>query len=670
MPRGKLRASPGVVKNNTPYSSPGRWVDMDHVRFVGGLPQKIGGWSKLIDDQLEGAPRGEYAWRALDAVRYLAVGTTTRLYLVEEDTLANITPYQPLQTGTLTNAIDTTNGSSSVTINHTAHGLSVGEFVYLEADTVVGGLRIRDNYEVQSVSTNSYTITAASDASSTATGGGGSIEYEYDRQRLSGPFTMTSGSPVVSVAFTSHGLTEAQVVIFDGASAVGGLTIDGEYTITTVVDANTFTVTAASNASSNASGGGNVDVWAELVPGNVASTVSLGFGSGPYGEDTYGTPRTGTGITIESRSWSFGSYGEWLCANPRGQRVYQWQPDWTADIRARRWPGLPDSVLFTFIAETRHVVMLGVDGDAMRLAWTDDDDPYETTPSVTNDANSRRLNVGSQLIAGVKLRQNSAALWSDTACFIMQYTGTDFVFDTRVIADGAGLCGPLAMTSTDGKAFWFSGVQFYGLDGSVQMIPSDDVREWFLDNADQSAFTKLVCGTVKEFGEVWFFYQASDGSDIDSYLTYSARGQGWTVGTLDRACWVDQSVWTKPVAVSPDGYIYQHETGVDAVDEAIDSFVELAPMEIDASNSIMEFQGFVPDFKDLAGNVDMYVSLRDEPQGDVAMEGPFQMNSTTTSYDKRMSGRLAGFKIESNQVGGYWRLGAVQLQDVERLGER
>ena len=48
MPLTKLNFKPGIDKQNTEYGAEGRWIDADNVRFHYGLPQKVGGWLKLI----------------------------------------------------------------------------------------------------------------------------------------------------------------------------------------------------------------------------------------------------------------------------------------------------------------------------------------------------------------------------------------------------------------------------------------------------------------------------------------------------------------------------------------------------------------------------------------------------------------------------------------------
>lgn len=70
------------------------------------------------------------------------------------------------------------------------------------------------------------------------------------------PIGTSSGSATVTITHAAHGLSTGDRVIISGATAVGGLTPSGLYTLT-VATANTYTITASSNASSTATGGGS-----------------------------------------------------------------------------------------------------------------------------------------------------------------------------------------------------------------------------------------------------------------------------------------------------------------------------------------------------------------------------------------------------------------------------
>lgn len=91
---------------------------------------------------------------------------------------------------------------------------------------------------------------------------------------LSNPFATVSGSTTVTVTDTAFGGLAGDDVEFSGASAVGGLTLNDTYAIATVVDPNTYTITAASAATSTATGGGT-SVTADYAGYNELPLFSL-----------------------------------------------------------------------------------------------------------------------------------------------------------------------------------------------------------------------------------------------------------------------------------------------------------------------------------------------------------------------------------------------------------
>lgn len=112
------------------------------------------------------------------------------------------------------------------------------------------------------------------------------------------PFSTEEDSDVIKVSHDSHGLNVGDAVIFSFADAVGGLTIDGSYTVVSLLDRNTYTITAASAASSTAVGGSSVDFTVAWANGN----------------------------TNEITVWSLDNFGEILLACRRGGALYAFQP--------------------------------------------------------------------------------------------------------------------------------------------------------------------------------------------------------------------------------------------------------------------------------------------------------------------------------------------------------
>ena len=148
---------------------------------------------------------------------------------------------------------------------------------------------------------------------------------------LTNPFTTTSGSPTVSVVDANGGYTSGDFVTFSGASAVGGLTLNGEFQITIDTTAtNTYLITASSNATSAATGGGTVSAAYQINTGSAYVVPLTGWGAGSWGAGTWGTG--GTSDT-QIRLWSQINFGEDLIFGPRGGPIYYW--DATSGLSAR-----------------------------------------------------------------------------------------------------------------------------------------------------------------------------------------------------------------------------------------------------------------------------------------------------------------------------------------------
>jgi hypothetical protein len=177
-----IKAPPGVIKTDSLRAIEGRWSDTTNMRFVHGLPQKIGGWVKGYATPTDGTPRTQHAWRDRSFNAYYAVSTYKKLYVYDANGAQNdITPYR--SQGTLgNNPFSVTNGSNLVTVTHATHGLSVGDLITLAGSTAVGG--ITPNVTQVPVNTvidaDHYTYLFTSNATSTATGGGAAVTYKYE----------------------------------------------------------------------------------------------------------------------------------------------------------------------------------------------------------------------------------------------------------------------------------------------------------------------------------------------------------------------------------------------------------------------------------------------------------------------------------------------------------
>lgn len=151
------------------------------------------------------------------------------------------------------------------------------------------------------------------------------ITPAISRSVLVNPFTTSAGSTTVQVTATAHSLVENQKVSFTNASAVGGITVSGDYYVNASPATNSFTVTASSAATLSASGGGNVQFTKYLAPGMADGLQGFGYGTGGYGTGGYGSPSTDQSLFL--RTGSLDNWGQNLIFSPNYGSIYEWAPN-------------------------------------------------------------------------------------------------------------------------------------------------------------------------------------------------------------------------------------------------------------------------------------------------------------------------------------------------------
>lgn len=88
-----IQLPPGVFKNGTELQAAGRWYDANLVRWFEGTIRPVGGWRQRTANQLTGLARGIQTWRDNTGDRWIAIGTHSKLYAMNEaGSLADITP--------------------------------------------------------------------------------------------------------------------------------------------------------------------------------------------------------------------------------------------------------------------------------------------------------------------------------------------------------------------------------------------------------------------------------------------------------------------------------------------------------------------------------------------------------------------------------------------------
>jgi len=152
---------------------------------------------------------------------------------------------------------------------------------------------------------------------------------------LTNPFTTNYGSNAYTVLVTdvSYNPGTGDYVNFSGGSVVGGVTISGDYAVTSVVSSTTYTITITSPATS-ATGGGTVTASYEYPSGSTVYSIGTGWGAGPWSRGTWGSAYS-SGIGSQLRLWSNDNFGADLVIAPRGGPIFYWQDSGGVGTRAQ-----------------------------------------------------------------------------------------------------------------------------------------------------------------------------------------------------------------------------------------------------------------------------------------------------------------------------------------------
>ena len=272
MPIKSVKLIPGVNVEKTPTLNEAGISQSAFGRFRDGLFQKIGGWAQYFFYNA-GIPRALHAWQDLNSVGHLAVGTTSSFGVITSGAVNVLTPQQ-VTTNPAVN-FSTVSGTKLVTIiDASLTGVTtIYDGVYFNTPVSVGGLILSGFYSIIApiASATSYTITAAKNATSTVNNGGAVPTFKT-----------TSGSAVVEVGLIAHGLANNDTINFPIATTANGITIVGSYVATVASDADKFTISGNTQATSSGTvsmNGAAAQLLYTITAGPAAAGAAFGTGT-------------------------------------------------------------------------------------------------------------------------------------------------------------------------------------------------------------------------------------------------------------------------------------------------------------------------------------------------------------------------------------------------------
>ena len=513
---------------------------------------------------------------------------------------------------------------------------------------------------------------------------------------LTNPFTTTTSNPrVVTVVDSNGGFVSGDFVTFSGGSAVGGVTIVGEFQIT-LRTATSYTIAIATNATSAQTGGGTVTAAYQINTGESFVVPVTGWGAAAW---SAGAWSTGANTDQLIRLWSQNNFGEDLIFGPRGGPIYLW--DASGGVGARgvalagtNVPLVQNAMLVSDIS--RFVFAFGCNPlgssvkNPMLVRWSDQEDATQWTPAATNQAGSLVLSNGSEIVAAHQARQE-VLVWSDAALYSLQYVGAPIVWGAQLVGENTSIISPNAVAYANGAAYWMGQDKFYVYDGATKPLTCN-LRKFIFNDLNPAQYDQILAGTLESYHEIWWFYCSSDATVIDRYVVYNYLDSIWYYGTMGRTAWIDSGLRDFPLAATYENNLVNHEDGVNnnelGEDTAIHAYAETAEFDLDDGHQFNFIWRVLPDITFDGSTIDSPTatmtllpmqnsgsgynspaSVGGTNAGTITRSAVLPIEKFTGQLNTRVRGRQMVMKIESTAAGVAWQLGTPRL-DLRPDGRR
>ena len=641
MPLTKLQFRPGVNRETTSYTNEGGWFNSDKVRFRSGLPEKIGGWQKNGDNSFLGTARSLHTWVNLSGTKLTGVGTSLKLYINQGGEFYDVTPLRSTTAaGDVT--FSATNGSSVITVTDTNHGAAKNDFVTFSGAASLGGNItanvLNQEYQItEIVDTNSYKISARA-----------------------------------------------------ASTTIKSITVDGQI--------NASAVTA--NSSDTGNGGSSVVGKYQINTGLTNVVTGTGWGAGTWGGGTWGTASPLT-VVNTLRIWTQDNFGEDLLSCVRDGGIFFWDTS-TDSLGTDRVTALaslagadaetPTIAKQVLVSDRdRHVIVFGCDGetsigtqDPLLIRFSSQESLTTWKAETTNTAGELRISSGSEIITAVETK-SQILVFTDVSVHSMQFLGPPFTFGVSQISENTTIMGPMSAKAVDDAVFWMGFEDFYVYNGQVQKLPCT-VRSYVFNDFNSSQSEKVTAALNSSNSEIWWFYPSASSTEIDRYVIYNYEERVWYFGTLPRTVWLDRGVNNFPLAASTDGYLYDHENGLNDGSTnpptPMTSFIESSQLSIGEGNNFVFLSRLIPDIT-FDGSVtngpsaDFTLQARNFPGGQYLQTKDSEVvQSATTPVEQfteqafvRLRGRSFALKVQSDSIDMQWRLGTARV-DARQDGRR
>jgi len=589
------------------------------------------------------------------------------------------------------NPFSTTNGSATVQVTQTAHGLATGAWVSFSGATTVAGIPavvLNTDYQVTVTGVNTYTISVATinptlTANATTTGGGSAV-VALDQSGSYGWGTSYSAGIGQQLRLWSNDNFGSDLVIAPrGGPVFYWQDSNGIYTRAQYLNSLANTTTEYTDSGTSFTSGVTTITVSAALAGNLYPYMYI-TGTG-IPANTYVSPTYITGATTVP-------INNTTTANSAGNYTYSYAGAYVPNKTYQVITSAIQEFVICFGSNPYSPGNPNTSFNPMLVRWSDQANPYQWIPQLTNQSGEYTLTNGSYIM-GARATRQEILVWTDSCLYTMQYLGAPYVWGFQVLMDNISVMSPDSMITVNNVTYWMGRDRFYQYSGRVEVLPCS-LRQYIFDDINQDQAYQVFAGANEAFNEVWWFYvsQSSNNTAVDKYIIYNYLDRVWYYGTMARSAWNQTGIQPYPIAADYNGRLLYHENGTDDQSTSsvkpIDAYVQSSDFDIGDGHNFGFVWRILPDvnFNGSTANqpyVTMTVKPRensgtpygiaDNPQVTSAQNytntPEYTVQQFTGQVYTRLRGRQMAFRIESNDIGVAWQLGSPRI-DIRPDGRR
>lgn len=661
-----IEIPPGVtpITDDTLYAAQ-NFTAAQGIRFRNGRPEKKGGYSAFTYDngaQPTGTTRSEYSTE-INGIFYTLIGTSSRLYVLIDSVLTNITPFQTtpvaasnsLSTlyGTLgSNPFSVKNGSNIVTVtDSSASRFRVGDIVTFSGASSTGGISnttLNAEQTILTIGTGNYTFVAATAATSTTTGGGASV---------------VRATGLINLSITNT-LAEGDRIKIAGASNTGGIIastfINAEF-IARNVSGSSFDFFTGGTATSSvaAAGGTGTEYYPPIPAGNTDESYGNGYGAGNYGVGLYGTDLTSDSAREYPQIWFFDRFGDFIMMTPGNQgALYEWSGSTeTAPVITAN---SPSNINYMFVTENT-VVVFGNGAEENRITACDQGNRTVWSGTATNQFFDGVQSGAGRFIGHINL-DGISLIFTEKQVYTFQQIGLPNVWKIDLVAN-VGMISALSGWEINGVGYWMGLENFYFWGGGeVTVVPSNifpqsTMVKYVFDNLNFAQKSKAFCWFNRMYQEWRIHYPSANSNECDSVVVCNMLDSSWWPDVETRSCAERPAyIESNPRLLDINGNMYIHEIGTDNLTQPLPFYV--ATNLRSASKNEVLLSSFVPDSTQTGGAINVEITAWQWPNSAMTRsQNTYRVPVNGGRQNFGQQGRFWQYEISGNVLGQSWRMG-------------